>query len=292
MSNEEQELELEKPRNAEAAIERRMKAYKKQRDLRRKRIMLSRLRVFLRIILIILLIYGGYRLYNCKMWYLSANAFNTVENPSLKIIGNNITPSYKILNEIRRADIKKTPIFLLETKELEQNIETLVPIKKVYIRRFWWPARLEIMVDERIPILTIAPSEDVAPIAYFAQGGVLIGRDYLPLNPSYKTYLILTYGTRGDDYRNWDEEKVSKIEKIARLIEMNSGEKIEYLDFRDPKDIYIKIQTTTLRLGEFNATAQKRVKALAPLLGQVKKMDKPVKYIDLRWEEAHYIKLE
>ena len=107
-----------------------------------------------------------------------------------------------------------------------------------------------------------------------------------------KKYLILTYGTRGDDYRNWDEEKVSKIEKIARLIEMNSGEKIEYLDFRDPKDIYIKIQTTTLRLGEFNATAQKRVKALAPLLGQVKKMDKPVKYIDLRWEEAHYIKLE
>ena len=25
---------------------------------------------------------------------------------------------------------------------------------------------------------------------------------------------------------------------------------------------------------------------------KVKKMDKPVKYIDLRWEEAHYIKLE
>ena len=148
------------------------------------------------------------------------------------------------------------------------------------------------MVDERLPILTIAPSEDVPPIAFFAQGGVLIGRDYLPLNPSYKTYLVLTYGTRGDDYRNWDEEKVSKIEKLARLVELNSGEKIEYLDFRDPKDIYIKIQTTTLRLGEFNATVQKRVKALAPLLGQVKKMDKPVKYIDLRWEEAHYIKLE
>ncbi len=292
MSNEEQELEQAKPRDAEAAIERRMKTYKKQRELRRKRILLSRLRVFLRIILIILLIYGGYRLYNCKMWYLSANALNTVENSSLKIIGNNITPSYKILNELRRAGIKRTPIFLLETKELEQSIETLVPIKKVYIRRFWWPARLEIMVDERIPILTIAPSEDVAPIAYFAQGGVLIGRDYLPLNPSYKTYLILTYGTRGDDYRNWDEEKVSKIEKLARLIEINSGEKIEYLDFRDPKDIYIKIQTTTLRLGEFNTTAQKRVKAIAPLLGQVKKMDKPVKYIDLRWEEAHYIKLE
>lgn len=290
MSNEEQ-IE-KKSHNPEAAIERRMKAYKKQRELRRRKIMLRRLRFFIRFLLIILLIYFGYRIYNCHMWFLSDRTFSTVENPSLKIIGNNITPSYKILNELRRADVKGTPIFLLKTKELEQNVETLVPVKKVYIRRFWWPARLEVMVDERVPILTIAPSEDVAPIAFFAQGGVLIGRDYLPLNPSYKTYLILTYGTRGDDYRNWDEEKVSKIEKLARLVEINSGEKIEYLDFRDPKDVYIKIQTTTLRLGEFNATAQKRVKAIAPLLGQVKKMDKPVKYIDLRWEEAHYIKLE
>lgn len=278
--------------NAEAAIERRMKAYKKQGELRRRRIQLSRLRAFLRVFLIIFLIYAGYRLYNCKMWYLSANTFDSVENSSLKIEGNNITPSYKILNELRHTELKHVPIFLMNTKELEKNVETLVPIKKVYIRRFWWPARLEIMVDERLPILTIAPSEDVQPIAFFAQGGVLIGRDYLPLNPSYKTYLILTYGTRGDDYRNWDEEKVSKIEKLARLVELNSGEKIEYLDFRDPKDVYIKIQTTTLRLGEFNTTATKRVKAIAPLLGQVKKMDKPVKYIDLRWEEAHYIKLE
>ena len=226
------------------------------------------------------------------MWYLSEETFKSIENNSLKIVGNNITPSYKILNELRRAEIKHLPIFLLETKELEKNVETLVPIKKVYIRRFWWPARLVVHVDERIPILTIAPSEDVLPIAFFAQGGVLIGRDYLPLNPAYKTYLILTYGTRGDDYRNWDKEKVSKIEKLARLVEINSGEKIEYLDFRDPKDIYIKIQTTTLRLGEFDSTVQKRVKALAPLLGEVKKMDKPVKYIDSKWEEAHYIKLE
>ena len=287
----EEELNYSK-HNAEEAIERRMKIYKKQRELRRRKIFLSRLRTFLRVFLIVFLLYAGYHLYNSNMWYLSSDVFKSVENKSLKIMGNNITPSYKILNELRKVDCLKTPIFLLETKELEQNVESLVPIKKVYIRRYWWPARLEVRVDERIPILTIAPSEEVQPIAFFAQGGVLIGRDYLPLDPTYKTYLILTYGTRGDDYRNWDEEKVSKIEKIARLIEVNSGEKIEYLDFRDPKDVYIKLQTTNLRLGEFNSTAQKRIKAIAPILGQVKKMDKPVKYIDLRWEEAHYIKLE
>ena len=292
MSNEEYSENEEYQRDPEVAIKRRMDAYKKHRNVRKAKMKLNRLRSFLRILITVALIYGGYRLYNCKMWYLSADAFNSVSNPSLKIVGNKITPSYKILNELRRSELGHVPIFLMDTKELEANIETLKPIRKVFIRRFWWPARFVVMVDERIPILTIAPSEEVAPIAFFAQGGVLIGRDYLPLNPAYKTYLVLTYGTRGDDYRNWDEKKVSRIEKLARMIEANSGEKIEYIDFRDPKDVYVKIQTTNLRLGEFNSTAHKRVRSIAPILGQVKKMDKPVKYIDLRWEETHYIKLE
>lgn len=274
------------------AIERRLKAQQLQRDIRRSKLKLNRLRAFLRVFMIIALLYCGYRLYHCKMWYVSAYAFNSIENKSLKIIGNKITPSYKILNQLRRTGVKHEPIFLMDTNELSENVKKLQPIKNVYIRRFWWPARLVVMVDERLPVLSIAPSEDVAPIAFFAQGGVLIGRDYMPLNPAYKTYLVLTYGTRGDDYRNWDEKKVSKIEKLARTIEANSGEKIVYLDFRDPKDIYVKLQTTTLRIGELNSTAGRRVAAISAILQQVKKMDKPVKYIDLRWEETSYIKLE
>lgn len=288
----EEDFTEEYQRNPDAAIQRRVKANQLQRNVRRSKIKLNRLRAIVRLILIAFLIYGGYRLYHCKMWYVSANAFNSVENKSLKIIGNKITPSYKILNELRKTSVEHVPIFMLNTRELAKNVKQLRPIKDVYIRRFWWPARFVVMVDERIPILTISPSEDVAPIAFFAQGGVLIGRDYMPLNPSYKTYLVLTYGTRGDDYRNWDEKKVSRIEKLARMIEANSGEKIAYLDFRDPKDIYVKLQTTTLRIGELNSTAPKRVSEIAPIIEQVKKMDKPVKYIDLRWEEAHYIKLE
>lgn len=279
-------------RNPDQAIARRVKANQLQRNVRRSQIKLNRLRALLRIVLIAALIYCGYRIYHCKMWYVSETAFNSIQNKSLTIIGNKITPSYKILNELRKTGISNTPIFRMETKEFENNIKTLKPIKNVYVRRFWWPARFVIFIDERIPVLTIAPSENVAPIAFFAQGGTLIGRDYMPLNPSYKTYLVLTYGTHGDDYRNWDEKKVSQIEKLARTIEANSGEKITYLDFRNPKDIYVKLQTTNLRIGELNSTTIKRVNKLGPILEQVKKMDKPVKYIDLRWDETFYIKLE
>ena len=271
--------------SSEVALQRRIKTHAKMRDIRKKNIFLNRLRSFLRISMIIFLLYAGYRLYNCKMWYVSSSVFDSPQNKSLKIVGNRITPSYKILNELRRLELPHHPIFLLDTTELENNVKKLAPVKNVYIRRFWCPARFVVMVDERVPILSISPNESSPPIAFFAQGGVLIGRDYLPLNPQFKTYLVLTYGTRGDDYRNWDEEKVSRIEKLARVIEANSGEKIVYLDFRDPKDIYVKLQTTSLRLGEFNNSLMSRI-------DEVKKMNKPAKYIDLRWDETYYIKLE
>ena len=54
--NEDEQIEQHK-HNAEAAIERRMRVYQKQRELRSRRIMLSRLRVFLRFILIVLLLF-------------------------------------------------------------------------------------------------------------------------------------------------------------------------------------------------------------------------------------------
>ena len=120
--------------NAEAAIERRMKVYQKQRELRRRKIMLSRLRKFLRFILIILLIWGIYRLYNCKMWYLNSAVFNTVENNALKITGNNIIRSLVIRNADRKCSssfplftISKAYIHITKTKS---NVHIIIELKQ------------------------------------------------------------------------------------------------------------------------------------------------------------------
>lgn len=278
--------------NENLALQRRIKANQMQRNVRKSRIWLTRLRGFLRVFLIFLLIYFAYRLYYCKMWYVSPEAFNSIRNQSLQIVGNKITPSYKILTELRKTGIPNKQIFLINTTQMEENVSKLPPVKKVYIRRFWFPAHFVVLVDERIPVLTISPSAEVSPIAFFAQGGTLIGRDYMPLRSNFKTYLVLTYGTRGDDYRNWDEKKITTIEKLAKTVEANSHEKIDYLDFRDPKDIYIRLQTTDLRIGELNSTIFKRIEDVGAILKQVKKMNKKVKYVDLRWEETYYIKLD
>ena len=179
---------------------------------------------------------------------------------------------------------------MVKTDDLKKSIKQLEPIQNVYIRRFWFPARLQIIIIERTPIVTIAPSIDVQPIAFFSLDGKLIGREYLPLDEDYKTVRVITYGT-GDDYRNWTAPKVNDFRKLANLVEAETGEIVEYIDYRNPKDVYIKIPTANIRLGSLNPSIFDKVGRLPSLIPQVKMINKQVKYIDLRWESS-YIKLD
>lgn len=273
-------------------IERRVKINQMQRNVRRSQMGLKRLRAFLRFVMVCLLVFAAYKVYKLPQWYLNKNVFSSASNNSLSIIGNNITPTYRIISVLRQYPVPQRPIYLFDTTKIEKEIEKLPPVKKVYIKRLWFPARLGIIIVERRPILSISPAPDVAPIAFFAEGGKLIGRDYLPLKNTNDTILVLTYGTKGDDYRNWDETKIKKIETIVQAMEQFSGQKVEYIDMRNPKDIYIKIPEVNVRLGELNYMALSRIRNISAILPKLKTLEKKIKYIDLRWEDTQYIKLE
>ena len=113
----------------------------------------------------------------------------------------------------------------------------------------------------------------------------------MPLPKDYKTVLVVTYGTGGDDYRNWDVKKVTTLKKVANLVETETGEKVEYIDCRNPKDVYIKIPSANIRLGSLNSGVFDKIQRLPSLLPQLSMLNKKVKYIDLRWETS-YIKLD
>lgn len=270
---------------------RRMQKNKMERKIRQSQMWIARLRFIARYLVIFAMVFVGYKLLFLHQWYLNNDALNSLKNPSLEILNNKIVPSYKILAALRRVDVPNKPIYRLDTEELKDSIMKIEPIENVYIRRFWFPARLQIIIQERVPLITIAPALNVPPVAFFATGGKLIGRDYLPLNKAFKTVLVLSYGVRGDDYRNWDSEKIALIEKLAKSVEASSGEPVEYIDFRKPTDVYVKVKTANIRLGEVDDTVFQRISRIPSILPQVKMLDKTIKYIDLRWKDANYIKL-
>ena len=276
--------------NSRYRQKRRLKQAKMQRQVRRSQRRLSRLRVMWKLFLFLFLVASCIFILKMPQWRLHKNAFDSLNSPALEIVNNKIVPAHKVLSALRRNQVSTRPIFLVKTDDLKESILKLEPVQDVYIRRFWFPARLKIIVIERIPIVTIAPDVDVEPIAFFSSDGKLIGRDYMPLSPEYKTVRVITYGS-GDDYRNWDKAKVNNFKKLAALVEGYSGEQVEYIDYRNPKDVYVKIPTVNIRLGLFNSGTYDKIHRIASLLPQVKMLNKKVKYIDLRWD-TNYIKLD
>ena len=269
---------------------RRLKQAKMQRQIRQSQKRLARLRVFYKLFLIFGLVFLILFILKMPQWRLKSNAFDSLNSPALEIINNHIVPDQKILSALRRNQVPKQPIFLVKTDDLKKSIIQLEPIQNVYIRRFWFPARLQIIIVERTPIVTITPNLESPPIAFFSADGKLIGREYMPLDENYKTVLVITYGS-GDDYRNWDAIKVKNFKKLADIVEAETGEAVEYIDYRNPKDVYVKIQTTSIRLGSMNPSIFEKIGRLPSLLPQVKMINKKVKYIDLRWDSS-YIKLD
>ena len=277
----------ERPRYSQ---NRRLKQAKMQRQVRQSQRRLALFRSYYKLFLILGMILLGYAILKMPQWRLPADAFDSLNSPALEIVNNRIVPSQKILSALRRNQVPTQPIFLVKTDNLKKSITQLEPIQNVYIRRFWFPARLQIIIIERIPVVTISPNLETPPIAFFSLDGKLIGREYMPLTDNYDTVSVITYGS-GDDYRNWDVSKVNNFKKLANLVEIETGEKVEYIDYRDPKDVYIKIPSVNVRLGSLNATVFDKIHRLPSLLPQVKMINKKVKYIDLRWD-SNFIKLD
>lgn len=269
---------------------RRLKQAKMRRKIRQSRKRLNRLRAFCKFLIMTSIISAIILILKMPQWRLPADAFDRVDSPYLEIVNNQIVPTQKILSALRRNQVPTQPIFLVKTDNLRQSIQTLEPIQKVYIRRFWFPARLQIILVERNPIVTIAPNPDVEPIAFFSADGKLIGREYMPLDSMYNTVSVITYGTE-DDYRNWNVVKVNNFKKLATYIETATGEYVEYIDYRNPKDVYVKIDSANIRIGTINNSTFDKVNRLPSLLPQLKMINKKVKYIDLRWD-SNYIKLD
>ena len=181
---------------------RRITKVKLQRKVRNSQKRINNLRKLYKLFLVMFMLLMCIVILKLPQWRLKSDAFDNPDNPVLEIVNNKIVSEQKILSALRRNQVSLRPIFLVKTMNLQESIKQLEPIQDVYIRRFWNPARLQIIVIERTPVVTIAPDIDIPPIAFFSSDGKLIGREYMPLDKSWDTVSVITYG-HGDDYRNF-----------------------------------------------------------------------------------------
>lgn len=275
-------------------VDRRLKQSQLKRQVRKSKHQINMALFFSRIFLLVLLAFVIANLFRLKYWRLNPKAFSSLGNTSIKIENNMIVSSDKILRAIQQNDVPTCPIFLLDTDEIKKSVLEITPIQNVYIKRFWFPARLEVLVQEREPAIVIAPNENVPPIAFYTKDGTLVGRSYLPLDPSFKTVKVLTYGFNASS--KFDKKKIDFLLNVAKDIENYSKESVVYIDLRNPDDVFVQIPTVKIKLGSISSETYpdtlKKIKGLPSILPKVKMLDKKVKYVDLRWQNnLYYIKL-
>ncbi|MBQ3642150.1 FtsQ-type POTRA domain-containing protein [bacterium] len=275
-----------------SSVERIMKQQKLRRKARRGEILLQRLYKFVRFIFILCFIYFTYRLCNAHYWFINSDVFKVPDSPFVEILGNNIVSREQILNTLADYEIPNKPIYRVNPREITRRIHRLSPIKKVYVRRFWLPVRFVIMVEEVTPAISVSPSENAPDIIAFALSGECIGREFLPFKNDMNTVKVLSYGTNGDDYADWDKDKIIQLYNIALKLEAYSGEDVEYLDLRNPQNAFAKIQSGRIRLGKLDSTLDTRIKRIKTTLPEIKKQNKPLDYLDLAWDESVYFKMK
>lgn len=285
--------ENKNPKNSEIVGDRHF-VHTKQRErrVRKGRMRRERLRIFLRFLFILAAAYVMWFVSTLPMMYLPKNVFTIVNSDAVQIVNNNIVSTHKILTTLSHIKVPNSPIYMAKTNEIEKALKQLPPVEDVYVRRYAFPARIQIIIKERIPVMLIAPDVKAPPVAYFSQDGKIVGREYLPLKTKANPLLVLSYGNKGDDYKNWDLAKINELQKIAKYIETYSKEKVEYIDCRNPEDIYVKIPTINIRLGKTDGQIFNRIARLPSILPQVKMVDSKIKYLDLSWEKVNYLKLE
>lgn len=284
--NKQQQIEQDEYTLAKSSAKHR----KTERKIRKRRHKVNRLKKFLRLVLIILLLYLGYQLYMLSGWYLPQDAFKKADNSVVEIANNKIIPTFVINRALKDIPVSKQPIFFMSVKPIKKEIFKIPVIKNVYVRRYGFPARIQIIVRERTPIAVIKTELKNNPIAFFTSDGVLVtNKQYMSL-PTDKSILTILSNSQ-DVKKNWDIKRVQYIEKIVKDVELYSDEKVEYVDMKNPNDVYIKIQTTSIRLGVLDSTVFERIKRIYTILPQITEVDSRIKYIDLSWDKVNYLKL-
>ena len=269
-----------------------VKRMQRSRQVRKGRKRQNAFRTFLCLVMNVLIILSFVYLTQMPQWYLDENIFSVSDSGALEILNNKIVSTKKILAALKTVEVPEVPVYMAKTDNLKEKLLQFPPVEEVYIRRYAFPARLQIILREREPFITISPDAKVQPVAFFTKDGKLIGREYLPLKPEFKTLLVLSYGNKGDDYSKWDLKKLQKLDRIARYIEVYSKEPVEYVDLRNPEDVYVKIKSVNIRLGRLDEHVNERIERIPSILPEVQLMDTKIKYLDLRWKDTNYLKLD
>lgn len=263
----------------------------KERQLRKKKKKLGQLKTLLRFLIFLFLISCIYLFVTSPGWYLDSDAFSKPDGKTVEIINNKLVPLNFLYNSLKELPVYRIPIFIMPVTSIKHELYKIPAIKTIYVRRYGFPARIQIIVRERVPMAVIKPDIDKIPVAFATTDNVVVtNKNFMHLAESDSTLKIIA---KNPEFRkDWTIEKIQFVDKIAKDVETYSKEKVEYVDMRNPNDVYVKIPSTSIRLGILDSTVFDRIKRIYTILPQLNNVNENIKYVDLSWDKVNYLKIQ
>jgi cell division protein FtsQ len=184
-------------------------------------------------------------------------------------------------------------IFDIEPEQLVEQLRTRAPVAYAQVNRQLFPPRVEITLQERIPVAVTVPSRpaensEPAPIN---QPGLLDSEGYWIAQSSVvgfeQDFTLPTLKVRGFHVRYRSQ--------WPRLYEAIQGSSVEIqeIDLRSPNNLIVQTEVGTIHLGVYDARRLSEQLAILPQLRQLTNdPQKPrVAYIDLANPQVPAVKL-
>lgn len=249
------------------------------RRQRRKGAKLARYRrQFFRYAVLLLLLYVGIQGFALLPWNL-ANA-----QSGIIVEGNYVVPADKVKMAIAEASL--LPIYKVNPKSLENKLRAWPAVKYAFIRRYAIPhPKLIVDILEEFPWATFSDRPDGAAVAVISQAGRMIPIADFPAvpQPSLKIYGPTNLKLTATDVSQWSS--------WSKFIAEQTGQSVDSIDMRQPRDIRIQDGNLYFKVGVADATLTRRLGRLSSLMNAISQWQGKLDYIDLALDNNIPVKL-
>ncbi len=266
---------IKSKRHLERARRRQMSYLQERRKQKMRRVFYGRIRLLFKLCFAILWVILLSEIANAPFWNYDA--------PRYEMVNGRMLQEGQLQTYIE--PLVGMPIYAIHTGKLANQLaDDFAIIDRVTVRRHLFPARLEVIVQEKKPWARIFSSEkSTRPYA------LLSGREFIPLEP----YVYDPALYRGQGLRNllvtprarMPLDYLDKLNTVSYQLQHLPNLHFRWMDARNPELITAHFEETDLILGRLDNTVSYRLARVVALIPKIHEFKDAVQAVDLRWDQ-------
>lgn len=266
-----------KSRRQMERVRRRQKSYlQEQRDKKRWRVRLGRLKRVSKL--------GFVILWAVLLWDLTQSPLWNFDQPTYQVHHHQL-----ILPEQLAPIVKPwvgKPLYQVDTGAIEQAImQQFDVVAHVSVRRHMFPARLEIYLQEKTPWAEVYADESLNRPTH-----LVVSDGLIPLAPYRYEQVRVKHRVPVEKlvlppHAVISQENLKRLRELAWQARQIHGMRLESIDARNLSLVVLHYAEAKVLLGRLNKAVPDRLVRLVALTPKIKELGSAIAAVDLRWEE-------